>query len=114
MRSTATFTDGRIHVTLYEGAYDLKALPVSDQLIYEALLEDYVCGRALSEMELSFERTALQACRAVSISEEIQAIYRDLCRRVTVNELSRDVEFAEGLCPWRPEQTRQFVEAALA
>ena len=107
MRITTGFTDGRIHVTLYEGAYDLKALSLEERRSYNAVLSLYVGGYDLVALELVYEREH-------GGSESVQVLYEDLCRRLALSELREAEGMEDGLCPWRPARTREFVEAVLA
>lgn len=113
MHSVASFTDGRIHVTLWEGAFDLAALESADRGIYERLLELCRKERALELLEALWEGQGAGFALTARLRRRpsLQALYRDLCRRVAL-EAQEFARLREELAPWRPEQTRDlYLEA---
>ncbi len=125
MRSVSSFTDGRIHVTLCEGAYDLQLLDLADRGAYARMLElwaapglDLGCweslwrGVGLTEFGLALRLRARPVLRT---------LYYDLCRRLVLEALELQDEASrmlsrplawlrEQMVPWRPVLSRQLFD----
>jgi hypothetical protein len=107
MRSVSGFTDGRIHVTLWEGAFDLAALESADRGIYERLLELCRGEGALEALEALWAGQGAGFALTMRLRRRpcLMALYRDLCRRVVL-EAQEFNRLREELAPWRPAQTQ--------
>lgn len=108
MRSTASFTDGRIHVTLCDGPFDLRFLGSPERAVWRRWVEAW---RAAEDVA-AFEQAVPPAEAAAS--PELEAIWEDLRGRLAL-EVLRD---AEGeiveLLPWRPEEARAWLRTPSA
>jgi hypothetical protein len=106
MRPTAPFTDGRIHVTLCHGPFDLRLLPAEDRAIWEALVCVWVEAPSADLFERGIRLLLADA------SDSILAMAEDLASRLAL-ELAPQEEDAleEELLPWRPESARSRLEA---
>lgn len=113
MRTIGGFTDRRIHVTLFEGAFDLGVMGGAEQRVYQEMLRLYEMETPL----VTFERLASphKLGRGESRLEHPEAmwtIFEDLCRRLALEEQGQS-ELVEELTPWRPQESRARFEAAV-
>ena len=105
MRSTDTFTDGRIHVTLLRGAFDLRALPTDERRNYNDLVGHFASGMELTAfMPLCLDERAG--------SDELRTLGQDLLDRLILEVYGDDNEEAGELLPWRDNEVRLKVESA--
>jgi len=106
MRPTETFTDGRIHVTLCHGAFDLATLGADDRVRYRQLLDLYVAGSPAP----SIEALCIVVVANSQDRETLHALGADLCDRVIVAAHGELPD--EELLPWKVEAMRRTVHAA--
>ena len=112
MRSVTQFTDGRIHVTLFEGAFDLAAMDAVDMGIYEQMLAIFKAG-TLKGLESLADRTVSPFGVALRLQHRkpLVTIFSDMCRRMALEELGLS-DMIEEFAPWRPEESRRLFEEA--
>ena len=113
-RSTHGFSDGRVHVTLLDGAFDLDALEGVDRVVWKAVLVAYRRGLDLMSMEAFADPAITNFAFAARLRrrEPLASLYADLCRRVALEESGLDA-LVEDLLPWRPQESRSRYEQAL-
>lgn len=112
MRNSSAFTDGRIHVTLCDGAFDLKALTVMQRVIYTELLDLYE-----RDCEAAALREAIAARMSVGAahSGDFDVLAGDFVSRVTLAQKhGDDADFTDHLPTWRTDAMRAYVQASLA
>lgn len=112
MRATGSFTDGRIHVTLLDGAFDLAAMDAADYGVYEQLQALYRGGVSLESLESLVDPTrgGFAVATRLRHRELLLSLHVDFCRRVALEE-SGQAFLLDRLQPWRPEESRELYEA---
>jgi hypothetical protein len=105
-RSAAGFTDGRIHVTLWEGAVDLACLEAGDRGVYEGLLSRWRCGEGLEGFEGLWWEGGFACVERLRRRAALGALFRDLCRRLALEGSGCGVRVEESWRPWQPEEAR--------
>ncbi len=113
-RQTYGFSDGRVHVTLLDGAFDLAALDDGDEAAWTVVLSAYRGGADLGEMERlgDVRYSGWGVAARLHHREPLASLYADLCRRVALEEAGLS-DLIQELRPWRPEQARVEYDAAL-
>jgi hypothetical protein len=110
-RSAAGFTDGRIHVTLWEGAVDLAGLEAGDRGVYEGLLSRWRGGEGLEGFEGLWREGGFACVARLRRRGVLGSLFRDLCRRLALEGSGCRVRVEESWRPWEPEASRAlFVE----
>lgn len=112
MRTSSTFTDGRIHVTLCDGAFDLKALNVTQRAIYTELLDLYE-----RDCEAAALREAIAARMSVGAAHkgDFDVLAGDFVARITLAQKhGGDASFTDHLPTWRADAMRAYVQSNLA
>ncbi len=112
-RTTGGFSDGRIHVTLCDGAFDLALLCDGDRALYDGLLERFGAGCALEVLEslAGLDCGELWWARLrVARNGVLLALYSDLCRRVAL-EAAGQSGVIEEIKPWRRAESKELVES---
>ncbi len=113
MRNTQNFTDGRIHVTLMDGAFDVRAMSQVDRGLYGWLLQSWRAGMDLASFEASVDvtRGSSSIMFRTHYSEPLATLYQDLCRRIALEEAGANALLDE-MVPWHPERSRELFESA--
>ena len=112
MRSVNAFTDGRIHVTLFEGAFDLADLDEVDKSIYEGLLATFMVGKLDDAERLADpSRAPFAVTLRLTHREPLATLFADICRRMALEEMGLSA-MVEEFMPWRPEESRALFEDA--
>jgi hypothetical protein len=113
-RQTNGFSDGRVHVTLLDGAFDLAALDDGDRSAWDLVLTTFRDGADLVRMEAlgDVRTTGLGVTARLHHREPLASLYADLCRRVALEEAGLS-GLVHELRPWYPEEARADYDAAL-
>lgn len=113
-RHTHGFSDGRVHVTLLDGAFDLKALVAEDRAVWDGVLSAYRSGADLARMEAfgDVRQSGFGVSARLHHREPLASLYADLCRRVALEEAGLS-HVADELRPWRRQEARAEYDAAL-
>ena len=110
MRSVVAFTDGRIHVTLFEGAFDLAALTENEKRLYEQMLSIFMVGGLWQLEELGQNEGSSALPRWRCFDEPLETIFVDMCRRLALEERGMS-HLVEEFEPWRPDESRRMFES---
>jgi hypothetical protein len=113
MRSTEGFNDGRVYVTLFDGALDLHSLRGADRMVWRVVHAAFLEGADLARMESFSDASAAPSIvMRLRHREPLASLYSDLCRRVALEESGLSA-LVEELLPWRPAESRARYELAL-